>query len=348
MQGSSTLLPCIAPLCGQEDAMKLEHFRYMLEIERLHSISAAARSLHIGQTTLNAIVKNAEEELGYPIFQRTPSGVAVTVPGERFLLLAWEINLKYEALLSLKYRFDEEPAIRLLLPPSVGSCLALTLTNEFYQYELRGNLEFEECISVMVGEQIRKGTANLGLAYLTEENIAQLRSESAGAFFQLQRLLSDRLYLIVAKPHPLSVLNEVDITSLYGERLATAKAVRSDAILGRVLENWAHVTRFTSIDLVMQAVLKQGMIGFLPRYILLSEESCYPAASQFAAIPIRNTERPNRLALCLLHRPDEMLTQQEKILKICVLNCFQRFREAHKDCSLEEDFYENGISSVSP
>ncbi|MBM6722611.1 helix-turn-helix domain-containing protein [Pseudoflavonifractor phocaeensis] len=53
--------------------MKLEHFRYFLEIGRLHSISAAARSLHIRQTTLSAIVKGAEEELGYPIFRRTPA-----------------------------------------------------------------------------------------------------------------------------------------------------------------------------------------------------------------------------------------------------------------------------------
>ena len=123
--------------------MKLEHFRYFLEIGRLHSISAAARSLHIRQTTLSAIVKGAEEELGYPIFRRTPGGVAATVPGEQFLVLAWEINLKYEELLSLKQRSTQEaPTIRLLLPPSVGSCLPVLLTNEFYQYDLRGNLAF--------------------------------------------------------------------------------------------------------------------------------------------------------------------------------------------------------------
>ena len=50
--------------------MKLEQVRYMLEINRLHSISAAARSLHVGQTTLSAIVKSVEEEVGFSIFQR--------------------------------------------------------------------------------------------------------------------------------------------------------------------------------------------------------------------------------------------------------------------------------------
>ena len=74
--------------------MKLEHFRYLLEVGRLHSISAAARALHIRQTTVGAIVRSVEEELGYPIFLRAPGGVTAAVPGERSVVLAWEINLK--------------------------------------------------------------------------------------------------------------------------------------------------------------------------------------------------------------------------------------------------------------
>ena len=78
----------------KEVIMKLEHFHYLLEIYRLHSISAAARKLHIKQTTLSAIVKAAEEEIGFSIFQRTPGGVTTTPAGEELMSLAWEINLR--------------------------------------------------------------------------------------------------------------------------------------------------------------------------------------------------------------------------------------------------------------
>lgn len=327
--------------------MKLEHFRYFLEIGRLHSISAAARSLHIRQTTLSAIVKGAEEELGYPIFRRTPGGVAATVPGEQFLVLAWEINLKYEELLSLKQRSTQEaPTIRLLLPPSVGSCLPVLLTNEFYQYDLRGNLAFEECISTAVGEQVQKGAANLGLAYLTEENISLLQSNPQCAELQLQRLLRDQIYLVVAKTHPLASLREVDMSQLYGERLASAKSVQNDAILGPILANWSRITRFPDVDLLKQAVLRQNMICFLPRYTILSEGSRLSPA-QFSVIPVRNAARPNRLTLCLIHRPEEALSCQEKILRICILDCFWRFRTSHSGCfSMEDEPYANGISSL--
>lgn len=296
--------------------MKLEHFRYFLEIGRLHSISAAARSLHVRQTTLSAIVNGAEEELGYPIFRRTPGGVAATVQGEQFLVLAWEINLKYEELLSLKQRSSQEaPTIRLLLPPSVGSCLPVVLANEFYQYDLRGNLAFEECVSTGVGEQ-------------------------------LQRLLRDQIYLVVAKTHPLASLLEADMAQLYGERLASAKSVQNDAILGADLANWSRITRFPDVNLLKQAVLHQNMICFLPRYTILSEGSRL-SPSQFSVIPVRNTARPNRLALCLIHRPEESLSYQEKILRICILDCFWRFRTAHSGCfSMEDELYANGISSL--
>ena len=327
--------------------MKLEHFRYLLEVGRLRSISAAARTLHIRQTTLSAIVKGAEEELGYPIFRRTPGGVSATVPGERFLVLAWEINLKYEELLSLKQRASEEaPTIRLLLPPSVGSCLPIVLTNEFYQYELRGNLAFEECISVRVGKRLCKGPANLGLAYLTEDNITQLQSDPQCAGLQFQRLLRDQIYLVVAKSHPLASLREADMDQLYGERLASAKCVQDDPILGQMLINWTRITRFSDVDLMKQAVLRQNMICFLPRYTILSEGSQFDP-SQFAVIPVRNTARPKRVALCMIHLPDETLSYQEKILRICILDCFWRFRNSHRGCfSMEDEAYANGISSL--
>ena len=99
--------------------MKLEHFRYLLEINRLHSISAAARALHIRQTTLSAMVKAVEEEVGFPIFQRAPTGVIATPAGEQFMALAWEINVKYDELLSLKQRsIDGTQTIPLLLASS--------------------------------------------------------------------------------------------------------------------------------------------------------------------------------------------------------------------------------------
>ena len=46
--------------------MKIEHLSYLREIEKCKSISAAAKKLYIGQTTLSAIIKSIEDFLGQP------------------------------------------------------------------------------------------------------------------------------------------------------------------------------------------------------------------------------------------------------------------------------------------
>lgn len=326
--------------------MKLEAFRYLLEVDRLHSISAAARSLHIRQTTLSAAVKSVEEELGYPIFQRTPSGVAATQPGEQFLALAWEIHIKYEELLRLKQRTTEGgPTVRLLLPPSVMSCLSLPLTKRFCQFELRGNLAFEECMSMEVCNRITAGHANLGLAYLTEENIRQYEAETARGTLCIQRLLWDRIELLVARTHPLAGLERVDMDQLYGERLATAKTVRDDAILGKRMLKWAKVTKFTDVDIMKQAILEQKMIGFLPRYTLLSEGNA-SEMSRFAVVPVEHTERENRLSLCLVQREERVLGYQEKILSSCIQDYFKQFCREHPEFGEEGVEHADGASAV--
>ena len=58
--------------------MRTEYLEYLLEVARTKSISAAAKKLFIGQTTLSAIINSVENELNVKIFQRTHRGVALT------------------------------------------------------------------------------------------------------------------------------------------------------------------------------------------------------------------------------------------------------------------------------
>ena len=58
--------------------MRLEKLQYLLEINRSHSISAAAKNLNLKQTTLSFTIKTIEEELGFTIFKRIPTGVNTT------------------------------------------------------------------------------------------------------------------------------------------------------------------------------------------------------------------------------------------------------------------------------
>ncbi len=64
------------------DIPRLEAF---LEVARLGTMRAAARSLHLGQPALSARIVALEDELGARVFERTKRGVKLTLAGRALL-----------------------------------------------------------------------------------------------------------------------------------------------------------------------------------------------------------------------------------------------------------------------
>ena len=65
--------------------MNDRQLRYALAVWRERSFSRAADRLNISQPSVSEQVRLLEEELGFPLFQRTGRGIEVTYPGRTFL-----------------------------------------------------------------------------------------------------------------------------------------------------------------------------------------------------------------------------------------------------------------------
>ena len=87
--------------------MTIQSLRYIIEIASTHSFSQAARNLFISQSALSASVRDAEQELGIEIFQRSNRGVSLTPAGEDCLKYCKEIVERADYLLN-KYKSDAE------------------------------------------------------------------------------------------------------------------------------------------------------------------------------------------------------------------------------------------------
>ena len=55
--------------------MTLEQLTYLVEIAKYHSMSTAAKELHMTQQNISHAVKKLETELDLMLFERTPQGV---------------------------------------------------------------------------------------------------------------------------------------------------------------------------------------------------------------------------------------------------------------------------------
>lgn len=71
--------------------LNTQQLQYLVEIEQAGSISQAATNLYMGQPNLSRLLRETENTLGFPIFERTRQGVRPTERGKQFLLRARNI-----------------------------------------------------------------------------------------------------------------------------------------------------------------------------------------------------------------------------------------------------------------
>lgn len=71
--------------------MTIQSLSYIVAVAEVGSITEAAKRLHISQPSLSASVKEAEREVGFKIFTRSRSGIALTKEGVEFLGYARQV-----------------------------------------------------------------------------------------------------------------------------------------------------------------------------------------------------------------------------------------------------------------
>ena len=71
--------------------MNIRNLKYLIEIERSGSLSAAAQKLYISQSYLSRVVHDTEQEYHLTVFTRDRRGLTLTEGGRLFLEMAKEL-----------------------------------------------------------------------------------------------------------------------------------------------------------------------------------------------------------------------------------------------------------------
>lgn len=162
-------------------------FKYAIEVDRTRSITQAAENLFMAQPNLSKAIKEAEDTLGYEIFERTPKGVVPTAKGSKFLEYAREILQQLEKMEDIGKSCDASVQ-RLSVSMPRGSYISKALINFAETLDTSKGLDMNiiETGSVQTINNVVSGSFNLGIIryqtvyeqyfqdYLAEKNLSYI------------------------------------------------------------------------------------------------------------------------------------------------------------------------------
>lgn len=295
--------------------MKIEHLNYLLEIEKCKSISAAAKKMYIGQTTLSAIIKSIEDELDVRLFHRLPNGVAPTEKGVEILRYAQEIVTKYQEMLQ-RCQLDSnlEKRVHFLGDSTTCTFLSVYLTKTLQELDAResASIIFHEVERRKLVPSIIDGLANIGVTSLdsqveVEPSITQAKRSGIEAI----PLGIDRFYLCVRPDNPrFAGRSMVNVSELSQERFVAPShysAVPNGTAFSEVFRQLHCVAVLPGVEFVKQAVAECGsMITILTGRNLINDP--YILRGQLLAIPLTGFGVPNCTSIYMFSRKRSSLS----------------------------------------
>ena len=104
-------------------AANWDNYRYFLEVGGHGSLSAAANSLHVSQSTVARRLAGLEKELGVRLLQKTPDAFVLTEAGEGILTRIDTIDDEIHSIVRSISGRDQQHSGRVLQnAPTASSC----------------------------------------------------------------------------------------------------------------------------------------------------------------------------------------------------------------------------------
>lgn len=184
--------------------MDIKHIQYLVEIERVHSISQAAENLYLGQPNLSRILRDVEESVGFPIFERTSKGVHPTPRGAIFLQHAHNILREMDAVTMLGPHNSVGDLLRVCIPHSEAAFRVVA----DYIRSLAPDTTFDsvvrECHVKRALDYLSEGQAEIAIVRFRGEYEDYFRKEATTLGLSMQVLVHYKDSMVVHESHPLA------------------------------------------------------------------------------------------------------------------------------------------------
>lgn len=299
--------------------MKLTHIRDVIAAAEHGSLRAAARHLGIAQPSITRSIREIEQELGAPLFERHQQGMRLTVVGQVFLRRAQSVQAELrraaEEVGQLQGAITGEVSIAMsaistfaLMPQSVRA---------FRQKYPQAILKITESFFQAVSTQVTDGHLDF--------YVGPYADDTRMSRFVVEHLFDNERVVIARAGHKLARCTSLDqlggaewVKQALPDRSSEGDFERRFAELG--LPRPRVVMHTTSSTATLLAVANSDLLTSVPKQILGDPIS----ARLFDVLALR--ERMDAAPICLVRRADLSLTPLAEYLSDMVRRAAMPYR----------------------
>ena len=284
--------------------MNLKQAYYIKTIAQCGSITTAAKKLFVSQPSLSQMLRQLEQEIGLPIFDRSTSPLRLTYAGEKYLYAAERILAVNSELESQLREIKHEHSGRLRLGISVTRAMqVLPLVVPVFsgQYP-HVSLELTEGGSGTLEEKLQSGDIDIAMAAMesTSPILAYELIEKETVGILAGRDSGVAKHLSSGTPIALSEVRGesfVYLTKSHSSRIIMDKLFRRSGISPHVL------LETDSLEVGRRVALEAGACMLLPSIYV----DDYARARGGAFYPLKDYENHQHFYAC--YRKDEFVPQ---------------------------------------
>lgn len=183
--------------------LKIDYFRYVIEIAKAGTINKAADRLFVSQPYLSLELKNLEHKLGIQLFSRSNKGITLTQAGEKFLSYANEIYRLVEQAEHIKDLYSTE--LETLTISSMYSFTILDIYSEFSKQATKlEHITYEEVPNEEIPDKVYRGASHVGLLYMYAHQMEYTRQNYLSRGLNFIPLINEPLCAVFNRSHPLA------------------------------------------------------------------------------------------------------------------------------------------------
>ncbi|HLM01144.1 MAG TPA: LysR family transcriptional regulator [Pyrinomonadaceae bacterium] len=192
--------------------MEIRQLRAFVAIAEAKTFTAGAKRVHVTQAAISMQIRQLEDEVGLPLFTRTPRRVLMTEAGDLLLERARKILREHDAAVEEIAEIAGAEYGRL----RIGSASAMFTTNQLPMILQQLKAKFPNAVisvasgtSVALVQKIMNGEIDVAFVSLPVEN----------SNIQTELLFSDEIVAIANPKHPLAKQKVISAAALAGEPL---------------------------------------------------------------------------------------------------------------------------------